>query len=470
MALTFALGLYHAGRPELWRDELRSWSAASRSLGQIVQLLGNTDAAAGLYYLALHFWMQIFGDSGRSMRLLSAVAMTGAAIIVSLIAQRLFDRRTAIAAGMIFAVIPSVSRYAQEVRPYALTMLLATAATLLLLRLIERPSYGRLLAYAITLTGLALTQIVAMPLLLAHAVGIALWRGADKRLVWKWGGAVVLGLLLAAPVVMLSTTQYANQVGSLPDATVGELTRLPGRLFASYLVAGALVMLAIFAFGSRLRSAVFAAAWAVLPIGGIWIASNLGQSYWMTRYMLFTLPGFALLAAAAVMTLRLRTAVLAVALIAALGVQDQRAIRWEGAHDQWNYPEFSNQALFYSAAAGVIADNMRPGDAVAYANRKDFWLLDIGLAYYLRGKPQPRDVFVEQTALARANFWPTECPLPAKCLDDSVQRIWVLSALTPGVYDNMETNKKVILEYFYTIEKKYSVSGITLVLLQRKPI
>src|SRR5262249_1369161 len=104
---TIALGVYHIGRPELWRDELRSWSAASRTAGQIWSLLANTDAAAGVYYLVLHFWMQIFGQSATSMRLLSTMAMAGSAAMVTLIGQRLFDKRTAIVAGLIFAVIPS---------------------------------------------------------------------------------------------------------------------------------------------------------------------------------------------------------------------------------------------------------------------------------------------------------------------------------------------------------------------------
>jgi mannosyltransferase len=43
----------------------------------------------------------------------------------------------------VFALVPSVSRFAQEVRFYAIDVLLATLALLLLLRALEAPSLRR---------------------------------------------------------------------------------------------------------------------------------------------------------------------------------------------------------------------------------------------------------------------------------------------------------------------------------------
>src|SRR6202034_4096331 len=77
--LTAALGLYQINVPILWRDELATWSAASRTLPQLWAMVHNVDAVLGLYYLGLHLWMAVFGDSAAAMRLPSALAMTGAA-------------------------------------------------------------------------------------------------------------------------------------------------------------------------------------------------------------------------------------------------------------------------------------------------------------------------------------------------------------------------------------------------------
>ena len=133
-AVTAALGLYQINVPILWRDELASWSAAWATPPQLWAMAHNVDAVLGLYYLGLHLWMAVFGDSSAAMRLPSALAMTGAAAVVALTGKRLGGTRVGLISGLIFAVVPSVSRYAQEARPYAFATLFASLATLLLLR------------------------------------------------------------------------------------------------------------------------------------------------------------------------------------------------------------------------------------------------------------------------------------------------------------------------------------------------
>ena len=280
---------------------------------------------------------------------------------------------------------------------------------------------------------------------------------------------VAVGLALAAPIVLISSGQYAHQVGYLPDATIRELTVLPTRLFASNLLAGALCILAVFAWTDKWRAAAFATAWAVLPIAAIWVASNLGNSYWMSRYMLFTLPGFALLAAAGIARLNTRIAVAVMLVLALLGAQDQRAMRFVGSHDQWYYPEIANEYINYTAAADIIAQNYRPGDAIAYANRSDYFLRDIGVAYHMRGKEMPRDIFVTQTALQRGDFWPQECERAADCVKD-VQRVWVVSIglRTRDALDEMESDKQSVLREQYRVQAEWYPSGLDIWLMERK--
>jgi mannosyltransferase len=90
----------------------------------------------------------VFGDSPDAMRSLSVLAMAGAAVCVTLTGQKLAGPRAGLVAGLIFALVPSVSRFAQEIRSYALQVLLATLATLLLLRALDRPLVRRWAAYA----------------------------------------------------------------------------------------------------------------------------------------------------------------------------------------------------------------------------------------------------------------------------------------------------------------------------------
>ena len=128
--LALVLGLYQMGRPELWRDELASWSFASRPVSDLIASARHTGATQLAYYLLLHGWIAAFGDSADAMRTLSALAMAAAAACVALVGRRLAGARAGLTAGLVFALVPSVSRFAQEIRFYALAVLVTTLATL----------------------------------------------------------------------------------------------------------------------------------------------------------------------------------------------------------------------------------------------------------------------------------------------------------------------------------------------------
>ncbi|MER6060299.1 glycosyltransferase family 39 protein [Streptomyces sp. NPDC001792] len=138
-ALTFAVTSYDLTTPLLGRDELITWDVVTRDTGQILATLHNVDAVHGTYYLLMHLWVNLFGDSVISMRLPSIFAASAAASVVSLIGNRLFGSRAGILAGIFFALVPAVSRYAQEARSYAFVTLVAALATLLLLLVLDRP-------------------------------------------------------------------------------------------------------------------------------------------------------------------------------------------------------------------------------------------------------------------------------------------------------------------------------------------
>jgi mannosyltransferase len=110
--LSLALGVYQAGRPELWRDEVASWWFASRPLPRLIAAVHSTGATQLPYYLLLHFWIAAFGDSASAMRALSVLAIAGAAACVTLVGRKMAGARAGLISGLVFALVPSVSRFA----------------------------------------------------------------------------------------------------------------------------------------------------------------------------------------------------------------------------------------------------------------------------------------------------------------------------------------------------------------------
>jgi mannosyltransferase len=127
-----------------------------------MKLLGNVDAVVAPYYLVLRLWIDCFGDSETSLRLPSALAMAATAALVAVLGRRLFDTGVGLTAGLIFAGLPSVTRYGQEARPYAFAVGFATLATLLLLRAMERPTWRRWIWYGGGLILAGLVHIVTL--------------------------------------------------------------------------------------------------------------------------------------------------------------------------------------------------------------------------------------------------------------------------------------------------------------------
>ncbi|MBU8856876.1 glycosyltransferase family 39 protein [Micromonospora sp. WMMB482] len=172
--LTLVVTLAGLGHAQPWRDELATWSAATRPVPDLTRMTRTIDAATGPYYLLVHGWTTVAGTSPTALRLPSALAMAVAAALTARLGAVLAGRRAGLLAGLLFAVLPVTSRYGQEARPYALATLLAVLATLLLVDALRRPTWRRWAGYALAVAALALLHLIALTLLAAHAVVVLL--------------------------------------------------------------------------------------------------------------------------------------------------------------------------------------------------------------------------------------------------------------------------------------------------------
>ncbi|MFD8147636.1 glycosyltransferase family 39 protein [Streptomyces sp. NPDC059708] len=464
--LTLAVTAFGAGTPQLWRDELASWNAASRSTGELIGMLGHVDAVSGLYYLLLHYWVSVFGDSAAMLRLPSALAMAGSAALVVLIARALFDRRTAVFAGLLFALLPAVTRYGTEARSYAFVVLAVTAATWLLLRALERPSLPRWAGYAVLVALAGLLHMVSLLFLLPHAMIVALrWRRARRaRTPLAFAAAAVAGLLPVIPLVLLGRKQVGRQISWIETPHLRDVAGLWDNLFASPLVGLAVAALALLplAWQRGRGPAVEMLLLGAVPIGACFVASQGSSSYFIDRYVLFTVPAWAILAAAGLAALRPRAAGAAgLAALVLLGAPDQRQLRTEQAKE-------TSDGV---AAARVIAKGYRPGDGFVPPRGKleRVFMIDYQISYYLPDRVKLRDVFAERSAVASDDLFPVECKQPERCLGDT-RRIWLVTRITDedhDPYNKLPAAPKKALKEHYRIAQTTDVRGLHVSLLER---
>jgi mannosyltransferase len=467
-ALTAALGLWQIGRPEMWQDELVTADVATRPVRRILVLLPSVDAVHGTYYLFMHFWIRLFGASAAAMRAPSVIAMVAAAVCVVLVGQRLFGRKAAVLGGLVFAVVPSVTRFSQEARSYALVVLSAALATLLLLRALERPGVLRWCAYGLCITALTLLNTVAVSILVGHLIGVVVqqWPQRNWRVLASFGAAALGGPVPALPVVILGMHQAERQLLWISHS--GALHVWP-QLFASTWMSCVVLALAVLAWFNTRRPVLFTTVVALVPPLVVWIASAGSLSYFFPKYLLFSLPAWAVLSGAGLAALRPRIAPpVGLILVAALAIPGQLAMRGSLSHSWYDYPNARpSQPLGYAEAARRITAGYQPGDGVIYQRSPWWWqMIDFGVAFYLPDNVRPRDVFESQPASATHDLIAVECPVSARCIGNE-PRVWlVVSGNTQQPLAELSPDQQYALNANYTLVSVTYEPGLTVALLR----
>ena len=256
--VTLVVGAWDLGTPSYWRDEAATLDAVARSVPALLRMLADVDAVHGAYYLVMWPIVHAFGTTEIVLRLPSLLAMTAAAAGAAALGRRLHSPRAGLLAGLVFAVLPQVSRYGQEGRSYAFVLACAVLASHLLVRAVSEPSRRRFLGYGAAIAVLGLFNLFGLLLLVAH--GVFLLAG-HRSLVRRWLAAAAAAGLPALPVAALAW-QQRDELGWLaaPGSTApGELTLwLAGS-------AGSVVPVCVL-IGLGLRSRTGAAtAWLALP-------------------------------------------------------------------------------------------------------------------------------------------------------------------------------------------------------------
>jgi len=442
--VTLAVTLYQIQRPSLWRDEGATLAAVNRSLPQMLRMLGHTDVVHGAYYVLMWFETRAAGTSVLALRFPSVVGMAVAAGFVAALGRRLVSVRAGLAAGLVFAALPSVTWYAQNARSYALVTALATIASYLLVRSVTAAPGRRrrwLTGYGVTVAALGLGNIFALLLIPAHGLTLALWArrgratgpaaaapapaggapaGPGRPPVRGWLVASAAALVVASPVALISIGQR-GQVGWLKPldaaqiASVRQLLGPPGLAAVVLLVTVATFTLC--ALRGRLaadlpsRLLALSLPWLLLP-PAVLLAISAVHPVYSLRYIIFCAPAAALLAGGGLASLGRAGGAAGLALIVLVALPGQASDRHVGSHSE-NLRRLSH----------LLAANGRPGDAVIFDGRNDREFK----AAYPAGYQRLRDIGLGQTPIQSATLLGTDVPgAVVRQRLATVSRAWVI--------------------------------------------
>jgi hypothetical protein len=182
----------------LWLDEAQSVAIARLPLAELPQAL-REDGAPPLYYLLLHAWIGVAGESAVAVRLPSAVLGAVALVLVHVLGRRLESPLLGRVALIVLAGLPWFSYYSAETRMYLLVVVLVELGALALLALRARPSAAAFGGVAACTAALLLTHYWSLFLL--TVVGLWHLRGLLGRsaVALRVVGAMAAGSLAFLP-------------------------------------------------------------------------------------------------------------------------------------------------------------------------------------------------------------------------------------------------------------------------------
>ncbi|HNB51267.1 MAG TPA: glycosyltransferase family 39 protein [Anaerolineales bacterium] len=130
-------------RQDVWLDEAFSVWLARQSVGAMLHWVAQIDQHPPLYYLLLHAWISLNGDTPYAVRLLSALFGAGTIPMIYLIGKRLSGDGVGLAAATLLALSPFHIRFGQEARMYTLLTFNVSVALYALVRLLTDPRAGQ---------------------------------------------------------------------------------------------------------------------------------------------------------------------------------------------------------------------------------------------------------------------------------------------------------------------------------------
>ncbi|MGD8855668.1 MAG: glycosyltransferase family 39 protein [Chloroflexota bacterium] len=319
LLLAAALRFHLLEAQSFWNDEGNSARLSERSLNLIIEGTAS-DIHPPLYYLLLHGWRGLAGETEFALRALSALTGVALVAVAYALGRQLAGPGAAVSGALLVALNPALIYYSQEARMYELLAFLALLSTLLLVRYLSAAGRQRTvtLGYVVAAASGLYTHYFFPAVLLAQNLVVLSWLVGRRKTRAKqlrreagaWAVMMLATLLLYLPWLPIFFRQVGGRASSRP--ALGSFLRES----TAWLTAGptwpvdeslpivlAYLLLAVIGllFGYRvvrqgLSFSIALLATALLPLLMMWILGATQPAYF--KFMLVVIPPLSLLAGA----------------------------------------------------------------------------------------------------------------------------------------------------------------------------
>lgn len=201
LLLSFTYGI---AKNAIWLDEACSFHIAKED--PFLLQASIKEPHPPLYFLFLHYWMSLLGNSVLAMRSLSLLFALGAVPFIVKTTKKCWDKNHARLSLWVLGFSPMVVYYAQEARMYSLLFFFASMTVYSVIAFKPQKKNSRLVLLSFTLVGAAYTHVYGFVLFPA-IIGMSLFLPQKQK---KENAVVLITALLFSSPRLIAIWQQAQ--------------------------------------------------------------------------------------------------------------------------------------------------------------------------------------------------------------------------------------------------------------------
>jgi mannosyltransferase len=176
------LRIHKLGAESIWLDEGYSVVISKLSFMKVATFV---DDFPPLYYVVLHGWMRLFGDSEFSIRFPSLIFGVLSIGLIYQVGLLLFDERKGLIAALLLALSTFHIHYSQDARPYSLTVFLALLSIYAFIKCLQQWDLYNSIGYVAASALLLYSHVIGLFLIAAqnlYIISLYLFFKEDKTI------------------------------------------------------------------------------------------------------------------------------------------------------------------------------------------------------------------------------------------------------------------------------------------------
>jgi mannosyltransferase len=298
--VNFIFKISYLGYASFWYDEIISVQSASLDFGHIKHV-SEWDKNPPFYYYCLSVWIKLFNDSEYTVRLLSVIFSSLAAGTLFIIANKYFNKITAIIVSLLFLSSNVLFYYSHEARAYSLVLFLALLSTCVYFNLKEKPTLKNVLLLGVINFLLIYTHYIAGLIIVFQTALMLLYFDRKQKKYFL----ISLLIILLLTALRFTKKQFSLIIDFNSSTSTFWLKKsdfnylkevISTFLFNEYLsilFLGIIAIVFTFLILKRLKTAQFNIKYSFcVGLGSILFLFYLGKitPIFLDRYLIFTLP------------------------------------------------------------------------------------------------------------------------------------------------------------------------------------